>query len=425
MANSEQSFSLRLQSTVYCTAFFNGTVQTMATTIVALLLVATINPELTLLIGLIIAARQFLTVTMSIYGGALMDRHGTKQVIIMFGFLGVVSSLSFPLTGAIFGIDLGVANESPPWAFIATLIMLQMLSGYAEATGWIGSQTLVGQLMKGHPVYAGRMTFAARIGGFIGPISIGVSWDQFGAWGGFGFLAFWILCGIIAACFIPPTNQIPIDKLKKTKHLEKNTEPSKGNYNSTLKLLLVPAVAMVIMVTVMRQTGSGVQSSFYVVWLREEIQLSGYLIGLLIGCANATSALAALSIGWLTKVVKDHWLLIITIAISIIFIAITPLLGDVFSLLLLAICCRGIGQGLNLPLMMSILSRNVGPSYQGRVTGMRVSFNRFGGMCVPPIMGGIAQFFGLANSFYIVGIFGIVTLICLSIWVSISAEFNK
>ena len=425
MTKKQAVFPWTLQLPIYATGFFNGTVQTMATTIVALLLVAVINPELTLLIGLIIASRQFLTVTMSIHGGALMDLYGTKKVIILFGFLGVASALSFPLSGDIFNVNLDVAMESPPWVFIAMLIVLQMLSGFAEATGWIGSQTLVGKLMKGQPIYAGRMTFSARIGGFVGPISVGAAWDEFGPWGGFGFLAGWILCGIIAAAFIPAAKQRPNDTNAPDNLINENNEFNRGNYKSTFQLLLIPAVAMVIMVTMMRQTGSGVQTSFYVIWLREEIQLSGSLIGLLIGCANATSALAALSVGGLTKVIKDHWLLIITIAISIIFIAVTPILGDLFPLLLIAICCRGIGQGLNLPLMMLILSRNVGSSFQGRVTAMRVSFNRFGGMCVPPIMGGLAQLFGLANSFYIVGIFGVVALICLSIWVSRSEKINE
>ena len=425
MTKKQAVFPWTLQLPIYATGFFNGTVQTMATTIVALLLVAVINPELTLLIGLIIASRQFLTVTMSIHGGALMDLYGTKKVIILFGFLGVASALSFPLSIDIFNVNLDVAMESPPWVFIAMLIVLQMLSGFAEATGWIGSQTLVGKLMKGQPIYAGRMTFSARIGGFVGPISVGAAWDEFGPWGGFGFLAGWILCGIIAAAFIPAAKQRPNDTNAPDNLINENNEFNRGNYKSTFQLLLIPAVAMVIMVTMMRQTGSGVQTSFYVIWLREEIQLSGSLIGLLIGCANATSALAALSVGGLTKVIKDHWLLIITIAISIIFIAVTPILGDLFPLLLIAICCRGIGQGLNLPLMMLILSRNVGSSFQGRVTAMRVSFNRFGGMCVPPIMGGLAQLFGLANSFYIVGIFGVVALICLSIWVSRSEKINE
>jgi len=159
--DTSEAYGAGLQAAVYGTAFFNGTVQSMASTIVALLLVAVINPELTFLIGLIIAARQFLTVTMSIYGGALMDQFGTRQVIIWFGFLGIGVSLAYPTVGPLFGVDTSEGLQTPTFGFVFALIVLQMLSGYAEATGWIGSQTLVGQLMKGHPIYAGRMTFVA------------------------------------------------------------------------------------------------------------------------------------------------------------------------------------------------------------------------------------------------------------------------
>ena len=43
-----------MQSAVYGTAFFNGTVQSMGSTIVALLVVALIDKNLALLIGIIL-----------------------------------------------------------------------------------------------------------------------------------------------------------------------------------------------------------------------------------------------------------------------------------------------------------------------------------------------------------------------------------
>lgn len=426
---SKPEYSWRLQGAVYGTAFFNGNVQSMASTIVALLLVALINAELTLLIGFIFAARQFLTVTMSIYGGGLMDRFGTRTVIIWFGFVGLVAALLYPAAGPLFGVDFGAGQTHPAWGLVATLIIIQMVSGYAEATGWIGSQTLVGQLMRGQPVYAGRMTFVARVGGFLGPVAIGEFYDQFGPWGAYGFLAVWIFGGIIAASFLP--DRLATQQATREEEADRAgdgtpTSENVSDYAATLRLLLVPAVVMVIMATVMRQAGSGVQTSFYVVWLRDELEFSGFHIGLLIGCANIASAFAALTIGPLTKRIASHWLLILMIGVSIVFISITPLLGALYPLLIIAICLRGIGQGLNLPLMMTILATNVGPSLQGRVTAMRISFNRFGGMCVPPIMGGLAEFIGLANSFYVVGVAGVLALCGLSIWISKSPGFaNK
>lgn len=437
-----ETYSARLQASVYGTAFFNGTVQSMASTIVALLIVALVDKNLGLIVGILISARQFMTVSLSVYAGAMMDNFGTKRVIIAFGVLGVVTSLAYPSLAPFFGMEFGASIANPGWAFIAAIMMVQMLSGYSEATAWIGSQTLVGQIMKGHPVYAGRMTFVARIGGFLGPPAIGYAWDFWGAWGGFGFLAIWIAGGMVAASFLPDTRESTNDSRNAAEAAQApSTTPKKrSGRGETLRLLLIPAVAMVVLITVLRQTGSGVQSSFYVVWLSEHIGIQGSTIGWLIGTANAASAIAALCTGPLMARYPAHWLLIVMIGISIVAIAITPIFGTEYSTFLFVallggICVRGFAQGLNLPLMMSILSRNVALHLQGRVTGLRISFNRFGGLLVPPGMGALADFMsrgaetsaaqGLASAFYIVGIAGIVALGVLSVWVWLSPSFKK
>jgi MFS family permease len=183
----------------------------------------------------------------------------------------------------------------------------------------------------------------------------------------------------------------------------------------------------------MRQTGSGVQSSFYVVWLSEHVGIDGSTIGWLIGAANGASAVAALCTGPLMRRYSAHWLLLLMVTVSVIAIAITPLFGTNFTTLLMitllgAICVRGFAQGLNLPLMMIILSRSVAPHLQGRVTALRISFNRFGGLLVPPGMGALADMEavgGLANAFYIVGIAGVVALSLLALWVFLSPSFRK
>ena len=435
-----QTYSISMQSAVYGTAFFNGTVQSMGSTIVALLVVALIDKNLALLIGIILASRQFLTVTMSVYAGSLMDNFGTKRVIIAFGFVGVIAAIAYPAISLIFGIKVGANLQNPSITIILAVIIVQMISGWCEATAWIGSQTLVGQLMKGHPVYAGRMTFVARIGGFLGPPAIGYAWDFWGAWGGFTFLAIWIIGGMIAASFLPDTRAATREFRKSTNDSTPNepieiTTPIKkqSSYGETLRLLLIPAVAMVIMVTVMRQTGSGVQSSFYVVWLSEHVGIQGSTIGWLIGAANGASAIAALCTGPLVKKYSTHWLLILMVTVSVVAIAITPLFGTTFTTLLFfalmgGICIRGFAQGLNLPLMMIILSRNVAPHLQGRVTALRISFNRFGGLLVPIGMGALADMQvvgGLANAFYIVGMLGVFALAALSLWVLFSPSFKK
>ncbi len=423
-----EQYSWKLQGAVYATAFFNGTVQSMTMMVAALLVAGLISTELPFLIAIILASRQILTVTFSIHGGALMDHFGTKRVLIVFGLIGATTALLYPALPGLFGMESNSGMLNPAWLFVAAIIGVQMISGYTEAISWIGTQTLVSQLLKGHPVYAGRMTFVARIGGILGPMAIGAAWDGWGPWGGFGFLALWLLLAVAAAMFIPqPENTAPPTSETASAQTTRRTEimPKAADYAATFRLLLVAAVALVIMVTVMRQTGSGVQGTFYVVWLNKEIGLSGTLIGMLLGSSNAASAVAALTTGVLTRRFASHWLLIFTIGLSIVGIAVTPALGDIYVLLMIAICCRGLGQGLNLPLMISILASNVPQNLLGRVTAMRLSFNRFGGAVVPLIMGALAEVVGIANSFYIVGATGIAMLGGLCIWVARTPAFRE
>ena len=398
-----ETFPPKLQLPVYAVAFFTGNLQPMASVIMPLwALELGASP---LIIGLIISSRQILVVAFSIHGGALLDRFGPRQVIIVLGLVGAAAMGSFPLLPMV-------------WA----AILLQMISGFSESTNWIGTQALVGRLLKGHAVYAGRMTASARVGGFIGPVLTGFAWQQFGPFGGFGFMAGWIVVGVGASCFLPADIARETRDEPRPKAGAAELMPRLSDYKTAFRLLLLPAVALVILATFMRQTGTGLQSSFYGVWLKE-IGYSAGTIGLLIGISSATAAVAALSIGPITRRFPEHWLLLGMIVLAIMTIAVTPLL-DTFTLLALAIGLRGLGQGLNLPLMMSIAARAVGYDLQGRVAALRISFNRFGGALVPLAVGALAEWIGLEYAFYTVGATGVALIGLLALWVGFSAAFR-
>lgn len=355
------------------------------------------------MVGVIIASRQLLPVTMSIHGGALLDRFGPRRVIMILGVLGALSTAMVPFFPLV-------------WATIA----LQIVIGFCETTNWIGVQSAVGTMLKGQAVFAGRMTASARAGGFVGPLMVGIAYEYMGPVGGFLCFGGWTLCGAFGAMFLPRHVAEPVSVAPKRGETEKPARtdvlPSIADYRETFRLMLLPAIALVIAATFMRQTGSGVQASFYSVWLKDLGYTAG-TIGLLIGISNGVSALSALTIGPLTRRIADYWLLIVTVGLAIVGIAVTPLLeGLVF--LALAISLRGAGQGLNLPLMISIASRSVAPRLQGRVAALRISFNRLGSALVPVIMGALAEAIGLEYAFYAIGATGLLLVCGLSIWVA-------
>jgi len=392
----------RLQAIVYGIAFFAGN---------QFLLISVIMPLWALelgaspfFIGLIISSRQILVITLSIHGGTLLDRFGPRLVIMCLGFGGAGLTLLFPVLPFL-------------WATMA----LQMATGFAEVTSWIGVQALTGGLLKGRPDYAGRMTAAARIGGFCGPIMVGIVWESFGAVAAFAFVAGWVASFALVASLLPRVQSDSPPAHADTQ--KRSVLPSLGDYATTFRLLVFPAVALVIAATFMRQAGSGIQSSFYVIWIKE-IGFTASTIGFLIGVSNGASAVAALTTGPLAKRFAPDLLLIVMTILAVAAIAITPMLGSLVALSI-AMGLRGIGQGLNFPLMLSIASQAVGPDLQGRVAALRLSFNKFGGAIVPFVMGAIAEVAGLEWSFYIVGIAGVGSLVLLGLWVAFKKNYRK
>ena len=408
-AAEREAYSWRLQGPIYGTAFFTGNLFPISHVIVPLWAAIELDASL-LMVGIIIASRQLLPVTMSIHGGALLDRFGPRRVIMVLGVLGACSTVMVPF-----------------FPFIWATILFQIIIGFCETTNWIGVQSAVGTLMKGNAVYAGRMTASARAGGFFGPVLVGVAYEAGGAIGGFVCFGAWALCGAIGAMFLPrheggAKDQVASRSLSAnaapavaTEQERTDVLPSLSDYREAFRLLLIPAIALVIAATFMRQTGSGMQASFYGIWLKD-LGYTATSIGLLIGIGNGVSALAALCIGPLTRRIADYWLLILAVGAAIIGVAATPLF-ETWVFLALAICVRGAGQGLNLPLMMSIASRSVAPRLQGRAAALRISFNRFGGMLFPVIMGALAEVIGLEYAFYAIGGIGIFLICGLSIWI--------
>jgi MFS family permease len=357
------------------------------------------------MIGIFLGSRQVLPVLLSIHGGAMMDRFGARRVILFIGLLSAVTMALYP---------------AMPWFTAA--IVLQMLNGVAESTNWIGAQTLVGQIMRGHPVYTGRMMFVMRMGGFTGPPMVGLAWDLLGPTGAFLAVSGWILCGWVAALLLPVDADLaertaPAPRMKATDVL-----PRLSDYIETFRLLAIPAVLLVVMTTVVRQSGSGVQASFYVVYL-QQIGVSGVGVGTLLGLSAAFSSVASLAVAPTLRYIHSHWLLMVMIAVSITTMAITPLLGS-YLLLSIVMGLRGISQGYNLPLLLTIGQRAVDSDAQGKMVALRITINRCASAVIPVVMGALAEFFGIENAFYIVGAVGMVAIVAISLDVRRNPAFN-
>ncbi|MCH8054784.1 MAG: MFS transporter [Deltaproteobacteria bacterium] len=384
---------LRDQLPVYAAGIFSNGAAHLATVIVPLW-VLMIDPS-PLMVGIALGSRHFLPVLLSIHGGALMDRLGIRRVMIAFAVVGAIVPFLFPV-----------------FPFFAAVIILQMLTGIAMAIGWIGTQAHVGVLMKGDPVYAGRVTFFNRFSTLAGPPAVGAAWDLFGPWGGFGFLGLWAIGLLVACILLPfPVRNGDVDRPDNFSRITfRDVLPRMSDYVAAFRLMTIPAIAFIVAVTILRHASNGIQTSFYVVYL-ESIGMSGTVIGTLIAASSILGGVGSLSAGWLARTFTSYRVLVLSISCAILMITITPLLGT-FLLLLVASGLRGGFMGASQPLLISLLAQSVGQA-QGKGVGLRTTANRLAVLVTPVLMGALAEVIGIEASFYVMG--GLLIILMLGV----------
>ena len=361
-------------------------------------------------IGILVGARSLLPFLLAIHGGALMDRFGARRVMLVVITLVAVAAPIYPLLH-----------------LFPALLALQLIVGVATSYAWIGAQTLIAQVSGGDTTHIGRFSFCGRIGTFTVPIIGGALWDFAGPWLTFMTVSLWCLCLFVCVWMAPPVSvgqgtRSDADRPPPASRLV-DVLPRARDYMNAFALLAIPMVGMTIVMNFLRNTTSAVQGSFYVIYL-DEIALSATAIGILFAVLEAASGLTSLGSAFYLRYVKPHWLIIILAGAAIALIAITPLLGGIFALLVVAQALRGGAQGLIQPVLFSLQAKAVPMNAQGSVIGLRVSVNRLSAVIIPPIMGAVVDVAGLTAGFLVIGGVLLTILATLAIWVNRSPAFS-
>jgi sugar phosphate permease len=178
--------------------------------------------------------------------------------------------------------------------------------------------------------------------------------------------------------------------------------PNWQAHKQALRLAVVPAVAFILMASFLRNASGAIQSSLFVVYLNET-GMSGTLIGTLVSIAELSGVFGSLAAATAQRRIHANRLVIICTVVSIVAICVTPLLVPVFALLAVAAMVRGVFQGMSQPLMYAVLTHGVPGGRHGASVGLRNAVVRLGAIITPALMGFIAEVYGIAASFYIIG----------------------
>src|SRR5690242_10053837 len=233
-------------------------------------------------VGILVGARSIMAMFLSIHIGVLMDRFGTRKVTLFFVWISMVLAPLFPLV---------------PW--FPSLLVLQLVNGAAVSFAWSGAQTLIAQLARGEARYLGRFTFFARLGSTTAPLLGGAVWDFGGTWLAYsigvlwgGILAVALLCAPEAEFFAAPHG----GGAARSRFRARDAWPRLSDYWASLMLLAIPAIALSLAIMAMRNSTYSIQTSVYVVYLKQ-MGLVGTTIGVLFSAAEIASGFGALFAG--------------------------------------------------------------------------------------------------------------------------------
>ena len=407
---------LRHQLAVYGIGVFSTTTHFMLMVIIPIWARVNLGIPEGLTLGFVLGCRPLLSLFISIHAGALMDRIGTRRVLLFIGFLALTTPFLYPLA-----------------PFVWALILIQLISGTCDSIGWLGAQTLVGQLMRGRTHYAGRLSAIVRIGHSAGPPAVGAMWDFGGPWPAFSLVG---ICGIglLGSVLLLP-RQMPGDMIvspdgiipaRRTKLKLRELLPDPADYISSFRLLKVPTIAITVMIGMMMHVGNNINSTFYIVWLEKYVGIPATLIGFLISFASAAAIAGSFMAAPLRRRFRAYWVLWWVVFVALIMVSITPLVGtrpvqagvqstmgmlfDLSPLIAtyIAFCAvsflRSAANGVHQPLIVTLMLATVGPNDKGKAIGLRGTANRITAMAGPFILGGLAGVVGLEVGFYIIGI---------------------
>ncbi len=430
----EEKIPLKTELAVYGVGTFSTTAHFMLMVIIPIWTIENMSIPPGALLGFVLGCRPLLSLFLSIHAGTMMDRIGTRKVLLFFGILSLTTPFLYPAL-----------------PFIGALIVIQLLSGLCDSIGWMGAQTLIGQVLKGRTSYAARLGAVIRVGHIGGPPIVGLAWDFAGPWVAFGLVGVCGLLFLVSVLMLPQTVTTPRtdggDRETDGHARSETPKPCPGfrirdfiphlaDYIASFKLMAAPAVAITVLIGMMVHIGNNIQSTFFIVWLRDIVGIPATLIGILISISSAAAAAGSLWAVPLRRHFKPYWLLWLSVLIALIAISVTPLVGSApvvaavngslgwlveltpliaaYIAFCLMSCVRSAANGVHQPLVITLMLRTVGPNDKGKAIGLRGTMNRVTSMIGPLTLGWLAGLIGLEYGFYVVGIIGTV----LMMWIA-------
>lgn len=334
------------------------------------------------IIGLIVGSGALAAAAMSVPSGAIIDRLGPKWAFV-FG------------AGGTAAVSLGFVMVTDYWWFLA----LQPLHGVARNLAWVASQGYITSFASDaeRPKLTGRFSFFGNIGQMAGPLLVG------GAAG---------LVGFRYALFVPAAYSVMFAllglALRETRAADHGaTRKRQGaGMGAAVRLLTVRGIQVALLLTFVRLWTAQVYNSFFPVYLVDS-GMSPSLAGTVMAVSGLVAAAMAPTTGYWTRFVSQQAATSVGLGCSAAALVVAPHVATV-PLVYVVPVLVGIGSGLSLPLLISIVTTAAPTGSRGVALGLRGMVNQTAATAAPvligPLMGGLGLLLGFTSGGVLAGV---------------------
>lgn len=324
------------------------------------------------IIGLIVGAGALSPAIFSVPMGKVIDRLGARRSFILGTGLSGCVGLSFIL----------VTNY---WVMLG----LQLLLGLTRILGWVASQSYITSLGRpeDRPTLTGKFSFFSNVGPMIGPLLAGGVAQLIGFRFTFFFIAGYAFTFALMGWLLVETGRAANSRVQ-----------SRGaGFKAAVQLLRIRGIQVAMLFTFVRLWIEWAWTSFFPVYLVDTGVAAG-IAGTVVFARSLAATLLAPTTGYWTRFMDKQTLCGLGLAVGAAGFLLSPHIVAL-PFVYLAPLMIGVGTGLSLPLLLSIVSDVAPDDQRGIALGLRVSVNQMAAAAAPPLVGPLVATFGLAVAF--------------------------
>lgn len=310
-------------------------------------------------IGLLVGVKSLVETVLSVPLGAFMDRAGPRRAFLI-GTAGTAA--------------VGLALMFTP--SVAALFVLQALLGVFRPLGWLGGQSYVSGMrdksMRSHDT--GRFGFAANLGQIVAPLAAGGVAGVFGTRAAFAVIVAFGLVFCAVGWLLPDAGRQPAA-----------SGSSGSGFGAAAGLLRLTGIQVVMLLTFCRLWVPAVWSSFFPLYLIREGSTPA-VAGSVISVMAASATVTALFTGPIAKLARPAVVTAAGLGLSCVGVGLSPVLGGLPWAYLAAVLV-GFGQGLSLPMLITLTSAAAPPEVRSLALGLRSGVNQAAATLAPATVG--------------------------------------